>query len=272
MTPTAPQETSFSKDVLGRYTCNGFDEAINSTNKTLARKDGSPQSDVLPFDTIVIGGGSFGPVLAQHLFERDKNHFHRILVLDAGPLVLTEHFQNYPIFGLFPPGATENDPLIPRNEIWGLPWRSNVKAGFVGLAYCLGGRSLFFGGWSPQLLDFNGLTEMPANKWPADVKNDLNTKYFGEAAAQIGTDASNDFIHGELHNALRKQLFDGIKNGKVSDAIPLNQLPVSPGTPAGLTANKINEFKLEAPLAVQTKTASGLLPGNKFSTVPLMID
>lgn len=102
MTPTKPQETDFSKDVLGRYICNGFDEAMNSTNKTLLRKDGSPQSDALPFDIIVIGGGSFGPVMAQHLFEKDKSHSHRILILEAGPLVLTEHFQNYPILGLFP--------------------------------------------------------------------------------------------------------------------------------------------------------------------------
>lgn len=272
MTPTKPQETDFSKDVLGRYICNGFDEAMNSTNKGLFRQDGSPQSDALPFDIIIIGGGSFGPVLAQHLFEKDKSHSHRILILEAGPLVLTEHFQNYPLLGLFPPGATEVDPKVPRNEIWGLPWVSDVKAGFVGLAYCLGGRSIFFGGWSPQLLDFNGLTEMPDAQWPAVVKNDLNNKYFEEAAAQIGTDVSNDFIHGALHEALRKQLYDGIKNNQVTNAIPLIQLPASPGTPPGIPAPKVNEFKLEAPLAVQTNTGSGLFPGNKFSAVPLLID
>jgi choline dehydrogenase-like flavoprotein len=272
MTPTKPQETDFSKDVLGRYICNGFDEAMNSTDKSLSRKDGSPQSDALPFDIIIVGGGSFGPVLAQHLFEKDKSHSHRILILEAGPLVLTEHFQNYPILGLFPPGATETDPQVPRNELWGLPWLSDVKAGFPGLAYCIGGRSVFFGGWSPQLLDFNGLTEMPDDKWPAVVKSDLNNKYFAEAASQIGTDASNDFIQGDLHEALRKQLHDGIKNNQVAHALPLSQLPASPGTPLGTPAAKVNELKLEAPLAVQTKTSSGLFPINKFSAVPLLID
>ncbi len=272
MTTTKPQETDFSKDVLGRYICNGFDEAMNSADKGLTRKDGSPQSDALPFDIIVIGGGSFGPVFAQHLFQKDKSHNHRILILEAGPLVLTEHFQNLPILGLNPPPAMETDPQQPQNEVWGLPWVSDVKAGFPGLAYCLGGRSLFFGGWSPQLLDFNGLTEMPDPKWPASVKSDLNNKYFARAASQIGTDTTNDFIHGDLHEALRKQLFAGIEAGKVPDAIPFLNLPVTPGTPQGLSPAAVNEFKLEAPLAVQTTTASGLFPVNKFSAVPLIID
>jgi hypothetical protein len=41
-------------------------------------------------------------------------------------------------------------------ENWGLPWNSTIR--FGGLAYCLGGRSLYFGGWSPRYL----ATEMEA--------------------------------------------------------------------------------------------------------------
>ena len=46
--------------------------------------------------------------------------------------------------------------------------------------------------------------------WPATVLADLNTKklangdvgYFRQAGQQIGVTATNDFIFGELHNAL----------------------------------------------------------------------
>ena len=89
MTAKQSQETDFTKDVLGRYICNGMDEALASTDPNGHRANGSPQNDARPFDIIVIGGGSFGPVFAQHLFFADSTHSHRILVLDAGPLVLT---------------------------------------------------------------------------------------------------------------------------------------------------------------------------------------
>lgn len=86
-TTKRPQNTHFTRDVLGRYVCNGLDEALHSTDKGGQRPDGSPQNDAHPFDVIVIGGGSFGPVFAQHLFFQDKTHAHRILVLEAGPLL-----------------------------------------------------------------------------------------------------------------------------------------------------------------------------------------
>ena len=38
-----------------------------------------------------------------------------------------------------------------KNEVWGLAWNSNDPIGFPGLAYCLGGRSVYWGGWSPRL-------------------------------------------------------------------------------------------------------------------------
>ena len=190
-----PQFTDFTIDILGRYMCNGLDEALHSIDKNAQRPDGSPQSDARPFNAIIIGGGSFGGVLAQHLLYSDKTNSYRILVLEAGRHALSEHFQNLPLNGQ--PG-----------EVWGLAWRSDPTKDlrFPGLAYCVGGRSVFFGGWSPRLLD----EEMPSAQWPANVVTDLKATYFDQAAKQIGTDSSNDFIDGSLHRALRKMLRDGI--------------------------------------------------------------
>ena len=95
----------------------------------------------------------------------------------------------------------------PLFETWGLPWESNVV--FGGLAYTLGGRSLYFGGWSPQYLD----TEMHVTPvgaitadtlWPEPVVQDLKVRFFAEAAEQTGTTTSNDYINGDLHDFVRR--------------------------------------------------------------------
>ena len=66
-------------------------------------------------------------------------------------------------------------------------WRSSVA--FGGLVYALGGRSLYFGGWSPRYLS----SEMHASAvgaftqdtlWPSSVIQDLQVRYFAEAEDQ----------------------------------------------------------------------------------------
>ncbi len=108
------QLTDFTVDILGRYMCNGLDEALHSIDKNAQRPDGSPQSDARPFNAIIIGGGSFGGDLAQHLLYADKTNSYRILVLEGGRHSLPEHFQNLPLNGQ------------PGSEVWGLAWRTNV--------------------------------------------------------------------------------------------------------------------------------------------------
>jgi choline dehydrogenase-like flavoprotein len=259
------QSTTFTRDVLGRYLCNSFDEAKNT--------------DFRRFDIFVIGGGSFGAALAEQLFQRGKKNAHRILVLEGGPFLLPEHVQNLPPLHAKLAGArattieqlrnewrskfNEEPPaLIDRNrldadlgvEVWGLAWHAREGAGaragldkrFPGLAYCVGGRSLFWGGWSPPLID----SELAA--WPADVVADLQSRRFQEAARQLGSDVKNDFISGALHSMLLDRLVSGI--GGVADAVP----PTS-------------KEDFEAPLAVQSKPLrAGYFPVNKFSAVPLL--
>jgi choline dehydrogenase-like flavoprotein len=287
--PTSPraQRTDFSLDIAGRYTCNGLDEALASAT-----------SGGRPFDLIVVGGGSFGAALAQQLFANDQAQVHRVLVLDGGPLALPEHVQNMPLQGLPVPSATSIADLRasgqdgqPRAEVWGLAWHSSTP--FPGLAYCLGGRSLYFGGWSPQLLDEEMPTAADApSPWPPAVVSDLNSRYFAESATQIGTEETNDFIFGPLQNALRQAIFDGIDNGDIAESIPLGDLPDHPvlrgqpgadaarlldllGNPAGALgldeAALRNLLKLEAPLAVQGQTLPGFFPFNKFSSMPLLM-
>src|SRR5689334_23309667 len=148
--------TDFTLDVMGRYLCNGLDEAKRSA-------DPAPQPDIgrgerldaRPFDIIVVGGGTFGGAFAEHVWFRDSQaKRHRILVLEAGPFVLPEHNQNLPMVGLgvADPSSVaeynarnEADRRNWRKEVWGIAWHSPVP--LPGLAYCVGGRSLYWGGW-----------------------------------------------------------------------------------------------------------------------------
>lgn len=303
-----PEPTTFTRDVLGRYICNTLDEAILSADPN-PRPDANraaARPDARPFDYIIIGGGTFGCALAEHLWYRSTTRSSRILVLEAGPFVFPEHVQNLPVFAIdFGPATSIADlraagkygPDKPQAEVWGLPWHSPQK--FPGLAYTVGGRSNYWGGWSPRLLD----SELPTDKWPAEVLNDINPNtlangmkgYFRQSSDQLGVTATNDFIFGELHNAFRDRLRKNIN--QITDAVDLNTLPdhpavlfsatapsmeelltmlglkpPDPGAAVPSVADLRNELKLEAPLAVQGQPGhAGFFPFNKFSAVPLVI-
>jgi choline dehydrogenase-like flavoprotein len=292
-TSAKAQNTDFSHDTLGRFICNGLDEALASTDKPI-------RPDARPFDVIILGGGTFGAALAQHMFHRDVSHRHRILVLEAGPFSIPEHVQNVPVPGIDAASPTSIADLRAqgidrqaRNEVWGLAWHSDVPNGFPGLAYTIGGRSLYWGGWSPQPLD----TEIPSALWPADVVNALKTRYFRESAEQLGVTETNDFIRGALHDALREQLYAALLANKITDAVQPADLPqvidvpmsaavaaaagAAPAIDPTLTAGAAppaasaraadDIWKLEAPLAVQSRASrAGFFPTNKFSATPLL--
>jgi hypothetical protein len=89
--------------------------------------------------------------------------------------------------GFVPFVLNENapQPEPPHKEVWGVPWKAAIP--FKGLAYTVGGRSVFWGGWSPRLLD----DEIPTT-WPAETVADLKARYVGEGTRQIGVDETND--------------------------------------------------------------------------------
>src|SRR5262249_26701971 len=193
-------------------------------------------------------------------------------VREAGPFALREHAQNLPMMA---------DP-----PVWGNAWETNIRGGLAGLAYCVAGRSLFWGGWSPQPLDLGAdTTELPRSAWPDALVQDLSTRYYREASDQIGVSETNDFLYGPLHTALRQQLFDGrytvtdaMQPGELPDhaavrfSDPLNPpsdddlrnwLGLPATAPALLRQTMLDLLKLEAPLAVQSQTDPGQFPVNK---------
>src|SRR5947208_10995729 len=84
--PTEVQDTTLSLDVLGRYLCSTWDEATNNGG--------------LPFNAVVIGSGMFGAYCAEKIFRRGQAKNLRVLVLDAGPFLISEHVQNISRIGL----------------------------------------------------------------------------------------------------------------------------------------------------------------------------
>jgi hypothetical protein len=127
----------------------------------------------------------------------------------------------------------QNLPFMGGEPNFRVPWivRQNSDLAYAGLLYAVGGRSLTWGGWSPELLHagLNVNDEMTA--WPPAVIADLQAQYFFEAGEQIGTNATNDFIYGPLHERLRQILFAGLgaaPPGGPLAALPLAQLPNSP--------------------------------------------
>ncbi len=229
------QRTTLALDVLGRFICSTWDEAVNNGGT--------------PFDVVVIGSGMFGGYLADKIFRGGKL---RVLVLEAGPFLSPTHLQNLPSFGLFEPGAIDpaSDTGAARNLVWGIPWRGNSQ--FVGQAFCVGGKSLYWGGWCPTLLP----ADLDAwSKFSPEVAEYLKDHY-PTLQRQVGIlntqgQVATDFIEGPLFDAIKKKV----------DAV------VAAKTVPNLDTSE------RAPLAVQGEPpASGLFAFDKYSSVILLIE
>jgi choline dehydrogenase-like flavoprotein len=217
------QETSFSVDAIARNFCNTWEEAM--TNPA--------------FDVVVIGCGMYGGYCADKLFRGSKTK--RTLLLEAGAFLIAEHFQNLPNIGLNVPDPMDpaDDKGSPREIVWRIPWRGNTS--FVGTPYCVGGKSVYWGGWCPRLTDSN------LTGWPPTVAKYLKDHY-AEVEMQLGVAESAEFIQGPLYQSLWAR----------AEA-------VQPKV-AGLTGIE------RPPLAVLWRSpASGIFAFNKYSSLPIII-
>jgi hypothetical protein len=233
-TKTEIQDTEFTKDLMGRYVCSTFDEAANNGGR--------------PFDVVIIGAGMFGAYAAEKIYRKSNDLNLRILVLDAGSHLFSTHVQNLPHVGLNSP-----DPALvrhngedpgPRRGVWGVPWHSNRE--FTGIAYCPGGRSLFWGGWAPRM------TSADLATWPEEVRRYLDANY-DDVEEEIGVKDEADYLSGELDRLVKKALEKATK------------MPV---------ASKVTFADVEdAPLAVQaSQPGSGLFSFDKYSSVPIFYE
>ncbi|PDT87168.1 hypothetical protein CO669_26860 [Bradyrhizobium sp. Y36] len=234
--PVDIQDTDFTRDLLGRYVCSTIDEAVNNGGR--------------PFDVVVIGAGMFGAYAANRIYRKGADQNLRVLLLDAGGYLAPTHVQNMPHLGLNAPDTvlvTRNDQdRGARNGVWGIPWHSNEP--FTGLAYCPGGRSLFWGGWAPRL--------MPADlaTWPNDVRAFLTATY-PDVEREIGVQDKADYLSGPLNTALNAQL-----------------QAVASGTSAIMPDVTLDVVE-EAPIAVQASAPGpGLFSFDKFSSGPLLLE
>lgn len=227
------QDTTLALDVLGRYVCSTWDEAVNNGG--------------VAFDVVVIGAGMFGAYCAEKMF---RNSNLRVLVLEAGPFLVSEHVQNLSRIGLNAAGAiavpsNQNDPGT-RERVWGNAWRSQVA--FPGLAYCLGGRSLYWGGWSPRL------TAADLARWPKPIADFLQSAdgtgdEYERTEKETGVFDKTDYIAGPLFDELLKKFKSVVGVVPTVDAIE------------------------EAPLAIQASPpASGLFSFDKYSSAPILTD
>jgi choline dehydrogenase-like flavoprotein len=220
----AVQETTFSTDALGRFVANTWDEATSSGS----------------FSAVVVGAGAYGAYCAAEI--RRSRPGARVLLLDAGSFLVAEHVQNLGMIGLEVPApiSPSADPGRAREAVWGLPWRGNVE--FPGLAYCTGGKSVYWGGWCPRL------TAADLAGWPAALRAWLTATY-SRVESETGVVPDTDFIFGELQAAL---------------------FPAVTAAAAGIGA--LTDVQ-PPPLAVQGDSpVSGLFGYDKFSSVPLLID
>ena len=261
------QRTTFSIDAMGRFICNTYDEAVRNP----------------AFDVIVIGSGMYGAYCAAKLYSESGQPGRtplRILVLEAGPFLVHEHGQNIPDLGLGNPFRPVMDTFSPdagkvRDLVWGMGWRGNT--GFPGTAYCVGGKSIYWGGWCPRLRDPD------LSQWPGEVTDylakppvfgtnlpnrraPLDAQSIYEAVEyEIGVKPSDDFIFDPI-------LGPDEPPGRIGlNAALGSRLDHALGSLRNGTGTVLQDPE-DPPIAVQTQSfVSGVFSPDKYSSLTLLM-
>ena len=115
------QETSLALDALGRYVCSTWEEAT---------QNGGP-----PFTAVVVGAGMYGAYCATKLRRLDPGA--RVLLLDAGRFLVSEHVQNLAKIGFGVPGPIPpaHDPGVARELVWGIAVAGQCRVPGPGLLH-----------------------------------------------------------------------------------------------------------------------------------------
>ena len=100
------QATTLGLDLVSRYHCSTWDEVFGNGGA--------------PFDVVVIGAGMFGAYCAEKIYRNGEKALLRVLVLDAGTHLVSEHAQNLSPMDIVAPGAA----LVRTNneQVAGLEW------------------------------------------------------------------------------------------------------------------------------------------------------
>lgn len=277
--PLQTEATTFTKDVQGRYICSTWEEATSN-----------PEA----IDAVILGGGMYGGYCGAKVFDLSAERFGgdrsalRVLVLDAGPYLVPGHTQNIPDLGFYDPAGEGPVDVGPgsnpgiRREVWGVGWRSNER--FVGQAYCVGGKGIFWGGWCPRL------QAADLQSWPTDVREFLTTV---NADRPVGLRplSHRDLVTGTLLK--QGEPLTGYEAAEYElGVVPVDDFVFDPAQEAGPGPQKVGLNQalrvfldkrrattdpnitqvLPAPIAVQTQSyISGLFALDKYSSVPALI-
>src|SRR6267143_226517 len=246
------QDTTLGTDIVSRYHCNTWEEVLANGGA--------------PFDVIVIGAGMFGAYCAEKIYRYGEKSLLRVLVLDAGGHLVSEHAQNLSPMNIVAPGTAlvrnnSEDPGT-RNRVWGSPWHSNQE--FTGLAYCIGGRSIHWGGWSPQLMPDD------LKNWPPQIRDYLTVGKSGTGLKTAAGTPTNNYEEVEQETGV----FDKTDyiSGKLFEALLNKTKEIKDSPDANIKIDTVKDVE-EAPLAVQgAAPRSGLFSFDKYSSVPILFN
>ncbi|MES4903425.1 MULTISPECIES: GMC oxidoreductase [unclassified Streptomyces] len=234
-------------------------------------------------DVIIVGAGTFGSVLAWQLGQGGGGV--STLLLESGRLARTEHVQNAPPAEetvpppcLFEPVTAHGAESAPAGRgRWRVPWRSDLP--YHGLAYGVGGRSLFWGAYCVwPVLDQEGIRD----RWPAGVMAELTDRYLPAAAKLLGLSRAAPHFDGELNRRLRGRLLGALLGNRLPGLLPPSELSDPPHTheAAGSGRTFGRAARLNMPLAIDAMEGEregegegeGALRLVRFSSAPLLTE